>query len=604
MSERLKFFLIVFVAVWVVLLVRIYFLSIKSNAYYEELATRNMEKKEYIAPVRGQILDRFGEPLAVNELGFSLALPPGLSVRSKLSELIRSVELLVEFFPRLDKDELLARYKKQDSLYNHESIVIVEFVSYEEMHLLYPRFLQSELIKILPSTKRFYPNKTTASHIIGYTGRADARDIERAPLAKYTGIVGKSGLERQYNDFLQGELGYRRAKVTAFNQEIEILEEKRPLENNDITLTLDLRLQRILDAEFENKNGAAVVMDIHTGEILAAGSYPEYDINDFIGGISYAKWDSLRQNPHNPLLNKLINGLYPPGSVIKMGVGMALLEYAGVNERTVVDTPEFIELGGRKFRDWRVGGHGSSDLIKSIKRSVDVYYYKLSQKAGMSNIAKVITQMGFGVPTGIDLPNEFGGIVPSPEWKMRRYKQPWYIGDTIVSSIGQGAFAVTPLQVARHTALLASGKMVMPHLVKMLGENQKEYETREVLTSFQKSKLPALRLGMYQVCEEEGGTAYWYTRESNVTLACKTGTAQVVGISQADKKRIREEDMDYFHRSHAWITAYLPYENPQYVVTIMAEHGGHGGSATGSTLVKIANSLLELGYIQPAKKEK
>lgn len=597
MSGRLKFFLILFVSVWVILVVRIYFISIKSNTYYEELAKRNMIKTEFIVPIRGQILDRNGEPLAVNELGFSLALPPRMSLRSKLAELEHQVELLAEFFPSLNKEETINHYKRQDSPYNHDFINVVDFISYEEMHRLYPRLLQSDYIKILPSTKRFYPNKTTASHVIGYTGRADTKDIERTPLSKFTGIVGKSGLERQYNDFLQGELGYRKIKVTAFNQEIELLEEKRPAENNDILLTLDLRLQKAMDEEFAEKNGAAVVMNIHTGEVLAAGSYPEYDINDFVGGISYTKWNALREDPHNPLLNKLINGTYPPGSVIKMGIGMALLEYAGINEHTVIETPEYIELGGRKFRDWRVGGHGSSDLVKSIKRSVDVYYYKLSQKAGMSNIAKVIEQMGFGRPTGIDLPNEFSGIVPSPEWKMKRFKQPWYIGDTIVSSIGQGSFAVTPLQVARHTALLASGKLPTPHLAKSLGDIPKIYEPQEALSSFQKSKLPPIRLGMYQVCSEEGGTAYWHTRASKVSIACKTGTAQVVGISQTDKKRIREEDMDYFHRSHAWITGYFPYENPQYAVTVMVEHGGHGGSASGGILVKMANTLSDLGYI-------
>lgn len=599
MNGRQKLFLVIFVSVWVVLAVRLYFISIKSNAYYEELAKRNMIKTEYIIPIRGQILDRQGEPLAVNELGFSLALPPRLSLRSKIPELERQIALLAEVFPALNQEEAIAQYKRHDSPYHHDFINIVEFVSYEEMHRLYARLLQSDLIRILPSTKRFYPNQTTASHVIGYTGRADSKDIERTPLAKYTGIVGKSGLERQYNEFLQGTLGHRKVKVTAFNQEIELLEEERPSENNHLTLSLDLRLQQVMDREFASQNGAAVVMDVETGEILAAGSYPEYDLNDFIGGISHSKWNALRDNPHNPLLNKLINGIYPPGSVIKMGIGMAFLEYAGVNEYTVVETPEFIELGGRKFRDWREGGHGSSDLIKSIRRSVDVYYYKLSQKAGMENIAKVITQMGFGAPTGIDLPNEFSGIVPTPEWKMKRYKQSWYIGDTIVSSIGQGSFAVTPLQVARYTALLASGRLPTPHLVKQVGERELKYEPQEVLNAFQKSKLPALALGMYQVCNESDGTAFWHTRESRVPLACKTGTAQVVGISQADKKRIKEEEMDYFHRSHAWLTGFAPYKNPRYAITVMVEHGGHGGSAGGGIMARLANTLLELGYIDP-----
>lgn len=604
MRNRFKFLAILFSVVWIVLAVRIYFISIKSNAYYEELAKRNMIKTENIIPIRGLILDRYGEPLAVNELGFSLALPPRLSLRSHFALLEEQIDWVAEFIPGLDKEEIIAQYKRQDSPYNHNYINIVDFVSYEDMHKLYPKLLQSSHLKIFPSTKRFYPNQKIASHLVGYTGRADSKDIERTPLSKYTGIVGKAGLEREYNDFLQGTLGYRKSKVTAFNQEIELLEEQVPKEKNDIITTIDLALQRIMDREFEGRYGAAVVMNANSGEILAAGSYPEYNLNDFIGGISHEKWNALRDNPHNPLLNKLINGTYPPGSVIKMGIGMALLEHAGINEHTVIETPSFIELAGRKFRDWREGGHGSSDLIKSIKRSIDVYYYKLSQKAGMNNIAKVVEQMGFGRPTGIDLPLEYSGIVPSPAWKMKRYNQPWFIGDTIVSSIGQGSFAVTPLQVARYTALLASGTLPVPHLAKSLGGILQEHEAQDTLSAFQKSKLPALRLGMYQVCNEEGGTAYSHTKGAKVTLACKTGTAQVVGISQADKKRIREEDMDYFHRSHAWITAYLPYEDPQYVITVIVEHGGHGGSATAPILVRLANSLLDLGYIEAQKNKK
>ena len=358
-----------------------------------------------------------------------------------------------------------------------------------------------------------------------------------------------------------------------------------------------VKLQESIDSEFTERSGAVIVMNVHNGEILAAGSYPEYNINWFVDGISYKNWEGLIENVHKPLINKLVYGRYPPGSVIKMGMVLAFLQYAGINESTLIQTPPFIEFGGRKFRDWKASGHGSADAIKAIRESVDVYFYLLSQRAGIDNMASVLRQMGIGELTGVDIPNEVSGILPTPEWKLQRYGEQWYKGDTITTSIGQGYFLSTPMQIARYTALIASGKLVTPHFAKEFNEESAEFEAKDILSDFQKSKLDVLRKGMYQVCSVPGGTAYYRTQGTRVSLACKTGTAQVVGIPQDIQRRTREADMEYFHRSHAWITAFLPYENPQYAVTILIEHGGSGGSG-GPVLVKIANKLKELGYIK------
>ena len=280
-----------------------------------------------------------------------------------------------------------------------------------------------------------------------------------------------------------------------------------------------------------------------------------------------------------------------------MGMGLAFLEYAQIDETTEIKTPPFIELGGRKFRDWKKDGHGSSDLLKAIKRSVDVYFYILSQRTDFQNIANILRQMGLGQKTGVDLPNEFIGIVPSPKIKKERYKQDWYTGDSIVSSIGQGFFLATPLQIANYTALIASGKLPTPHFVSQMGENIITIPPKDTLTNFQKSKLPILREGMRQVCSEVGGTAYLATQESKAYLACKTGTAQVIKISQTDQERLKESELDYFHRSQAWITGFLPANNPQYVITIMVEHGGSGSGTAGPILAKLSNVLVDLGYV-------
>jgi len=318
---RIRFVVTLFVLVWVVLLVRIYFLSIKSNTYFEELSKQNTIKTEPILPIRGLILDRNKEPMAVNRLGFSIALPPGFIIEKKEEKLNNILEQIASLSTELNKDDMYIKYKKGESFYNHDHIQVVDFISYELMHTLYAKLNQIDELKIVPATKRFYPRGSGISHIIGYTGKANVKDVESNQIAKLSGYVGKSGLEKMYNEFLQGSMGYKKIKVTAFNEEVEEVERVEPSQNNHIILSVDLRVQDELDKMFDdfNKSGAAVVMDVRNGEIIAAGSYPGYDLNDFVDGVSVTKWNELINNLHHPFTNKLINGLYPPGSTIKMG---------------------------------------------------------------------------------------------------------------------------------------------------------------------------------------------------------------------------------------------------------------------------------------------
>ncbi|WP_163555081.1 penicillin-binding protein 2 [Helicobacter suis] len=577
------------VLVWAVLLLRIFILTIKTNDYFEQLALRNMTKKEILVPTRGLIMDRRHELLAINKLGFSISLAPSLKKESLQTQL----EFLQHYFPTLDIQDALENYQRQNSFYNHNTIPILDFVPYDKMQTLYPKLLLNPQIYITATNKRHYPNNTLASHVIGYLGAADSKDLQSDPKSQYTHTIGKTGLEKQYNDLLQGEMGYKLVSVNALNQELEVLKRQEPKTNNNLILSLDKRLQQRADALFVDKRGALVVMDIHTGEILAAGSYPEYNLNEFIGGISVANWKNLQEDTYNPLLNRFINGLYPPGSVVKMGSALSFLEYLPISEKTEIPTPAYIEVGKRKFRDWKPGGHGESNLYKAIKESVDVYFYKFALDISIENLAKTLRQMGFGKKTGIDLPNEFVGILPDPSWKMKRFGDVWNTGDTLITSIGQGSFLATPIQVANYTALIASGKLPTPHFFL-----KGQFLVKDVLNAFEKSKLNALRQGMYEACSTQGGTAYYSTRGVKVALACKTGTAQVVEIDQSTKTRIKEQDMEYLHRSHAWITAFLPYKKPKYVITILVEHGG-GGSKNGFILKEMANALVELGYIKP-----
>ncbi len=587
---RNKIVFALFVFVWVLLLTRIYFISIKSNRYYEALAKQNIVKKEWIVPIRGEIFDREGKPLAVNEIGFKISIAPHL--RSKRLQSI--VLTLVHFVPEANATKIIKRYNRYDSPYNHSYITVIPFVPYQEALTFFTKLRMHKNIEISPTFKRYYPNKEIASHIIGYVSKTNQKEAQKDSVAKITGIIGKSGIEKYYNRYLEGELGFKKVKVSAFNEEIATLKRKDPLQNRNLYLTIDMRLQRYITKLFRKIAGVAIVMQTD-GAILAAGSFPEFDPNLFVSGISRKKWKELISDLNHPFTNKLINGLYPPGSTIKMGVGLAFLDSKKISVHTPFYCSGAVELGKRKFRCWKTSGHGKMRLIEAVRESCDVYFYEGSLRVGIAKIAKDLRRMGFARKTGVDLPNEFIGVIPDKEWKRRRYNLPWYKGETVVSAIGQGYDLVTPMQIARYTALLASGKLPTPHFAMRFNKKRYTKKIDDVLSPIQKYNLRFIQKGMYEVCNHPKGTATHHIH-TNITIAGKTGTAQIVGIPQDEKKRMKEDELAYYSRSHAWLTTYAPFKNPKYVVTVLVEHGGHGGEAAGPIVSKIYNYMQRLGY--------
>ncbi|EFP6601329.1 penicillin-binding protein 2 [Campylobacter jejuni] len=588
---------------FIFLLSRVYYLSIKSNVYYEELAKQNAIKTEFLAPVRGQITDRNGTLLAINDLGFSISIKPYLSIKkSNKGILDKELSELTNLFPDLNASKLAEIYKRNDSYYNQDFIKVVDFIPYDEIIPHYSELNLNKTIKIDPVVKRKYPFGKLASHIIGYVGKANLQDVQENEIAKLSNYTGKSGIERYYNDILQGEKGTRVYKVNALNQEVEQLS-YIPAKSNDIELTIDIELQSYLTSLFEGNAGAAIIMNVNDGSILAAGSFPEYDLNPFVTGISFKDWDELSNSLDHPFTNKLINGYYPPGSVVKMGVGLSFLNSKNISPSTQYVCNGSIELGGRFFRCWNRSGHGPVDLKHAIKYSCDVYFYNGSLQVGIDQISETLSRIGFGVKTGVDLPSEFIGTLPSKEWKMQRYRQSWFQGDTLNTAIGQGNFLATPMQIARYTAQIAKGGEVIPHFLKSIEnnnttiENQMDENKKEIFTLFEKSQLPYIRDAMYAVANEQGGTSYRYLHNLDVKVAAKTGTAQVVGFSQTDKNRVDEKQFEYYTRSHAWLTSYAPYSKPKYVVTVLLEHGGRN-ITSGATVAKIYQKMIDLGYFK------
>jgi len=590
---RYKFIVVIFIAFWAVMITRLYHVSIKSNFYYEGLAKENVERKEYIKPVRGEINDINGNLLAMNRIGFSLSIAPHLKAKSP--RLAAVIDTLVDTFPDLNKTVMLKVYKKHNSPYNHNYIKVVDFIHYASMMGAYPELSLVENLKIEAETKRYYPYGKISAHIVGYTGRSNKKENKKDAVVDEVGKVGKSGLERYYNHVLQGELGYEISKVTATNKAIEVLEKEDPKDNKNIRLNIDIDLQKMIHERFGEHTGVAIVMRTN-GDVLAAVSYPSYDPNMFVGGISTKDWKALQNDLAHPFTNKFIHGTYPPGSAIKMSMALAF-ETA---KPGILGNSEycngFITIGksSHKFRCWKKYGHGTVHLRKAIRESCDVYFYKKSLSVGIDAMAKNLRSFGYGVKTGIDLPREYSGVMPDQAWKKKRFNKSWYRGETVIAAIGQGYDLVTPMQVARNTGLLATSYLATPHIAK-------EVDSKPILPklkhiAFDPQHLNEIRHGMYDVCNTLGGTAFKTMRGLPITVAGKTGTSQVTSIPQSTVNRLKEHELAYFHRSHAWITTYAPYDNPQYVVTVLVEHGGHGGSTSGPIAADIYKWLFSHGY--------
>jgi penicillin-binding protein 2 len=592
---KVKFIIILFASVWLALLVRVFFLAVESNSYYSKLSIQNTIKHEKIAPVRGEIVDVKNRPIAINKLGFKIQLAPHLLTKRHKDQFEQEVALLTKLLPSLDREKIIKNYKKKDSFYNHNFIDVVQFIPYEEMMPIYSILNLRENMKIVPAPKRYYPYKNIAAHMIGYVARANKKDIDKNPVLELIGYTGKTGIEKYYNNYLQGIPGEREIKVNANNQEIEELYYKSPKEDTKLTLNMDIELQKYISSLFLGKVGAFVVMKTD-GSILAAGSFPNYDLNIFVSGMSYKMYNKLASSLDHPFTNKLTHGLYPPGSSIKPLLGLLYIT-TKLSDKWSVDCRSNLRIANRTFRCWKREGHHHTDIVKAIRESCDDYFYKGSLILGNQMMSEGLKRYGFGKKTGIDMPNEFIGVVPSRLWKLRKYNRSWNIGETANMSIGQGDFLTTPLQIARETALIATGKLITPHFAKYIGDKPYKVEYKDVLTPLEKRKLPVIRKAMIQVCNSPHGTATQYLH-SKVRIAGKTGTAQVIGIKQDIEKRRLEHELSYYNRSHAWFTSYGPTRKPQYIVTVMIEHGGHGGHAAGAIVSDIYNKLLELGYIK------
>jgi len=581
------------------LFLRFFYLQVLQHEHYSTLAENNRISIVPIVPNRGLILDRNGAVLAHNYSAYTLEITP--SKVENLEVLINQLANLVEITPKDRKRfrKLLEESKNFESLPIRTRLNDVEVARFAVNHYRFPG------VEIKARLFRHYPLGEITSHVIGYISRINDDDLEwleeKGELSNYRGsdYIGKTGIEQSYETQLHGKTGFEQVEIDANGRAVRTLSRIPPVSGSNLLLALDARLQEFAEKAFGNYRGALVAIEPSSGGVLAFVSKPGFDPNLFVDGIDPQNWDALNNSPDKPLTDRALRGQYPPGSTFKPFLALAGLELNKRSPQYSINDPGYFSLPGssHRYRDWKAGGHGVVDLHKSLVVSCDSYYYSLAYELGIDNIHSFVSQFGLGQKTGIDIEGEELGLLPSQEWKLKRFKEKWYAGDTVSVGIGQGYNLVTPLQLANATAILANnGIAFRPHLLRYVQDSktsQLQILPSEVLYSlnFKPANLALVKNALIDVTGP-GGTAARAGANSPYPIAGKTGTAQVIALKQNEK--YAENRVDERQRDHALFIAYAPADNPQIALAVLVENGGHG-AATAAPLARQVLDFYLLG---------
>lgn len=574
-----------------VLIIRYAYLQIYAHQKYMTQADNNRIKLISAPPSRGYIYDRNGHLLADNQPVFTAMLSP-----DQVENPYKTLHLLAPIFELTPQDiiDILARLEKN----KNDPVTIKIDLDETQVAQFSERKPFFRGVTIQSKLTRTYPYDELFAHVIGYVGRINDKETKKIDQKRYAGtdLIGKIGIEQHYESLLLGQPGYQSVETNAHGDVLRELETLPPTAGNDIYLSLDYGLQVVAQKQLDGRRGAIVAIDPRNGDVLAFVSNPSYDPNPFISGISYKDYDALRDNPDQPLYNRALQGMYPPGSTIKPFEAMGILHYDLMNWESTIWDPGYFTLPGdkHKFRDWKRSGHGMVNMTKSIVESVDTYYYKVAYRMGIDRLHDWMSSFGFGKRTGIDLPNEKRGVMPSRKWKKDTYDKDWLPGETISVSIGQGYFLATPLQVANATAMTANkGQHITPHLLKRSeGDVQvSAIDKPDGKIAFDGSEHDwTMMHNAMEKTVKKGTARKIYTKKYR--LAGKTGTAQVKSIAQG--KRYDKSKLDRRHWDHAWFNGFAPVEHPKIALAVLVENGG-GGSTTAAP---IARKLFDYWLVQ------
>lgn len=576
-SSRFFIVKISVLVVFFLLLVRMAYLQLYMGDEYKYKAENNRVKFKRIEALRGNILDVNGEIIATNKIGYRLNY---LNERKYDEKILKDISTLTGY----SEDYIKKRIKYGEiSVYTREN-TILDDLDEKTAHKILERNNEFPYLQVETYFKRKYIDNESAAHIIGYVKKISNKEYERLKDEGYADndIIGKDGIEKQYDKELRGEKGFEYFEVNARSIMQKLIKRKESVKGKDIHLTIDMRLQKHIENIFKKRNlvGSMIAINPKNGEILTMVSYPMYPLNTFSSVIPSDLWNEILYDPRKPLTNKAISGEYPPGSVFKPFVAFSFLE-AGLDPKEKFYDDGAYRIGEWKWRSWKRTGHGYVDLKKAITESANVYFYRAAHEYGSAVITKNVKNFGFGKATGIDLPGEKKGLVPSPEWKKKTFKEGWYTGDTIIFAIGQGYMLSTPIQVAEAYCVLANeGFAYKPRLVSSIEDEENIVKTEKVKSiqvKYPQRYYDLVREGMIGVVEDKNGTGK-ILRTPNLKIAAKSGSAQ----------------NSQFKETHAWVAGYFPVEDPEIVFVVMLQGAGSGGAVAGRVAKEFIDEYLSL----------
>lgn len=579
LRRRMGGVIVVVLIFFSLIVLRLWWLQINHGEEYKKRADTNRVRIRQVVAPRGHILDRKGREIVTNRPSFNVVL-----LREDSHDL---GEVLKRLAPVLNEDifALWNRIRDAEGTPRYIPIRLKEDIDWKTLAYLESHNQEFSGIRIEVQPVRVYHYQDLAANIIGYLGAISKTELENSDRTVYRGIdmIGKMGLEKLREADLRGEKGNSYSEVDAKGFEKQLLKSDDPLPGREIRLTLDVDLQQAAEGlmEIGEKAGAVVAMEVKTGRLLALASTPHIRLDDFTGGISHEKWKELLDNPRHPLLNKVVQATYPPGSTYKVVTALAGLAGGAITPDTPIYCPGSYHFGNRRYGCWKRGGHGTVTLKRALEESCDVYFYQVGQRVGVDALAEYAGKFGLGHKTGVELEHEKSGLTPTKKWKLSRYQTKWQDGETLSTAIGQGFNLTTPLQICQMTATLANGgKLYRPQLVEQVTDPDGTVMARfqpELIGEIKglDNYMELIRQGLIGVVNGPHGTARGAKIEG-ITVAGKTGTAQVVKV--AAYRHLKEEDIPYKFRDHAWFTSFAPAEDPEIAVTVLVEHGLHGGS--------------------------
>ena len=592
-----------------VLIARLFYLQVIQYEHHSTLAENNRIHVQPLPPTRGLIYDRNGVIIADNRPSFSLTVS-----RERAGDWPAVLDTIVQVLELGEEDRALFEKRLRQGRRPFEPVPVLFELSEEQIARIAVNQFRLPGVEVVAQLVRHYPEGEHFAHSVGYVGRINEQELKKLDPVDYSGThhIGKTGAEKFYEDVLHGQVGYEEVETNARGRVLRVLKHTDPVPGKDITLYLDLKLQQAAEAALAGRRGAVIAIEPATGGVLAMVSQPSFNPNLFVTGIGFRDYSALRDSIDRPLYNRVLRGLYPPGSTVKPQVALAGLDAGVVNSASRVFDPGYYQLPGNshKYRNWNRSGDGWVDLNLALARSNDTYFYDLALKLGIDRLHNYMSAFGLGTPVSLDLSEEATGLMPSREWKRINRRQGWFPGETVITGIGQGYMLVTPLQLAQATALVANrGKWVRPRLLKdadgmspeqlMAAHLLEERETPPDIVAKNPHYWDQVTRGMIEVVHGARGTAHKVGLGSPYLIAGKSGTAQVVAIRQGekyDRSKVRER-----HRDHALFVAFAPANDPKIAVAVMVENGESGSGVAGPVAKQVLDAWLldEHGSLKP-----